>query len=321
MDCKVRFTIFCLLFALSSGTVWAQQDPQVTQYMFNNIYLTPGAAGVDGVTRFTALHRSQWQGYQSSFDKGGAPTTQLLTFNTPIFKLNSGFGAYVLNDKSGPLNTLEVQSMYAYHLGLKDSKLSFGVKLGLYSQTIDYDLYRAYNENDPLLGGKTGKTSQIRPDVGVGIMYRSEKYYAGLGVNHLTKSQFDFGVSEARGALATHMNFTAGYYYDVNFDLQLNPSILVKTDLNEYSFDLALMATLKNTMWGGLSFRQSEAATLMLGYCLLKDKSLKLGYSIDFIVKDRAAKESFSHEIMISYELPVGPGGGKKVVRTPRYRH
>jgi Type IX secretion system membrane protein PorP/SprF len=84
---------------------------------------------------------------------------------------------------------------------------------------------------------------------------------------------------------------------------------------------LGVIATLRNTMWGGLSFRQSEAANLLLGYSFLKDKSLKLGYSIDVVVKDRQAKENFSHELMLSYELPVSSGGGKKIVRTPRYRH
>ena len=75
-------------------------------------------------------------------------------------------------------------------------------------------------------------------------------------------------------------------------------------------------------MWGGLAFRQSEAASLLLGILVfLKDKSLKLGYAIDFIIKDQAAKENFSLEFMLSYDLPVNPGSGKKVVRTPRYRH
>jgi hypothetical protein len=58
-----------------------------------------------------------------------------------------------------------------------------------------------------------------------------------LGFNHLTKATFDFGINEARGALEQHMNFTAGYFYDANFDLQINPTVLVKTDFNEFSFD------------------------------------------------------------------------------------
>jgi type IX secretion system PorP/SprF family membrane protein len=313
------YIIFCLLLTGTAVQVTAQQDAQFSQYMFNNIYLTPAAAGVDGVSRLTAMHRSQWLGYESSFGGGGAPTSQLLTFSTPIYKLKSGFGAYILHDQLGPQNNLEIQTMYAYHLGIKDSKLSFGIKLGAYSQSIDGGKYDPIEGDDPVI--IKGKETQIRPDVGMGIMYRAEKYYAGIGVNHLTKATFDFGVNESRASLENHMNIVAGYFYDANFDLQLNPTILVKTDFNEFSFDLGVIATLRNTMWGGLSFRQSEAANLLLGYSFLKDKSLKFGYAIDVVVKDRQAKENFSHELMLTYELPVNSGSGKKVVRTPRYRH
>ena len=313
------YIIFCLLLTGIAVQVTAQQDAQFSQYMFNNIYLTPAAAGVDGVSRLTAVHRSQWLGYESSFGGGGAPTTQLLTFSTPVYKLKSGFGAYVMHDQLGPQNNLEIQTMYAYHLGIKDSKLSIGLKLGAYSQSIDGRMYKYVESGDNVI--VEGKETQVRPDVGMGVMFRSEKYYAGIGINHLTKATFDFGLSESRAALENHMNIVAGYFYDANFDLQLNPTVLIKTDFNEFSFDLGVIATLRNTMWGGLSFRQSEAANLLLGYSFLKDKSLKLGYAIDIVVKDRQAKENFSHELMLTYELPVSSGSGKKVVRTPRYRH
>lgn len=313
------YIIFCLLLAGTASKLLAQQDAQFSQYMFNSIYITPAAAGIDGVTRFTALHRSQWLGYESTFGGGGAPTSQLLTFTTPVHKFKSGFGGYVLHDQLGPQNNLEVQTMYAYHLGIKESKLSIGIKLGLYAQTIDRGEYKAIQTEDPVIF--EGAETQVKPDVGMGVMFRAEKYYAGVGFNHITKAKFDFGINEARGALENHVNFVGGYFYDVNFDLQINPTVLVKTDFNEFSFDLGVIATIRNTYWGGLSFRQSEAANLLLGMSFLKDKSLKLGYAIDFVIKDRQAKENFSHELMLTYELPVSPGSGKKIVRTPRYRH
>jgi type IX secretion system PorP/SprF family membrane protein len=288
--------------------------------MFNNLYLSPAFAGVDGVTRLTAFHRSQWVGYQSSFDDGGAPTTQMVSFNTPIFKLRSGFGGYIMNDQLGPQNNLEVQASYAYHLGIKESKLSFGIRLGMYSQTLDYNMYRYIHPGDELLKDKEGKESQVKPDMAVGIFYRSEKYYAGLGFNHLLKSEFDFGVSQ-RNALESHINATAGYFYEVNFDLSIQFAALVKSDFNKTMVDASVLAYLRDTMWGGLSFRPSEAVTLLLGYSFLKDKSLKLGYSLDYVIKDQDAKAATSHELMLSYELPVNPGSGKKVIRTPRYRH
>ncbi len=320
----LRKTLYFLIFLCSANKVFGQQDPQFSQYMFNNLYLTPAYAGVDGITRLTAFHRSQWLGYQSSFDDGGAPTTQMVSFNTPIFKLKSGFGGYVMNDQLGPQNNLEIQASYAYHLGIKESKLSFGIRLGMYSQTLDFDKYRAINPDDPLLneGGSTkaGKESQIKPDMAFGLFFRSEKYYAGLGFNHLLKSEFDFGLSQ-RNALENHLNATAGYFYEVNFDLSIQFAALVKSDFNKTMVDASVLAYLKDTMWGGLSFRPTEAATLLLGYSFLKDKSLKLGYSLDYIIQDQDAKAATSHELMLSYELPVNPGSGKKVIRTPRYRH
>jgi type IX secretion system PorP/SprF family membrane protein len=315
----LKRTFYTLLLAFAGITVHAQQDAQFSQYMFNNLFLTPAYAGVDGITQLTVIHRSQWQGYQSSFGDGGAPTSQMISFNSPIHKLHSGFGAYILNDKLGPQNNLEAQASYAYHLGIKDSKLSFGVKVGIYSMSVNGTYYRFVNEGDPLI--VTGKESQIRPDIGFGIFYRAEKYYIGAGMNHLLRSEFSFGIDESRNALENHLNITAGYFYEVNFDLQLQPTILVKTDLNEYSFDLGVIATLKDKMWGGVSFRQSEAANVLLGYSFLKDHSLKFGYSIDVVIKDKDAKSNFSHEFLLSYQLPVNPGSGKKVVRTPRYRH
>ncbi|HEY5823660.1 MAG TPA: type IX secretion system membrane protein PorP/SprF [Cyclobacteriaceae bacterium] len=316
---KKLFIIGSLLLALAIKTI-AQQDPQFTQYMFNTLYYNPAFAGTEGVTKITAMHRSQWLGYQPTVGGGGgAPTTQIISMTAPIFKINSGFGAYIVNDKLGPQNNLEAQASYAYHLGIKESKLSFGLRLGIYSQTLNFDQYRPTDPNDPLLKA-SGKESQVRPDLAGGVFFRKEKYYAGLSFNHLIKSEFDFGTGQ-KSALEQHYYLTGGYIYQVSFDLKFQFSTLVKTDLTQTSFDLSGLAYYKDTMWGGLSFRQSEAAILLLGYSFLKDKSLKLGYALDYVVKDQNAKQPTSHEFMLSYELPVNPGSGKKVVRTPRYRH
>jgi type IX secretion system PorP/SprF family membrane protein len=317
----LKRTFYTLLILLAGISVHAQQDAQFSQYMFNNLFLTPAFAGVDGITQLTAFHRSQWQGYQSSFGDGGAPTTQMINFTTPIHKLKSGFGTYILRDELGPQNNLEVQASYAYHLGIKDSKLSFGIKVGMVSQSINYDIYRYLHPNDPNLKDQVGRESQVRPDIGAGVFYRAEKYYIGVGFNHLTRAEFDFGLSDVRNALENHMNITAGYYYQVNFDLDLLFPVLVKTDFNEFSADLGLVATLKDKMWGGLTYRGGEAFNVLLGYAFLKDHSLKFGYSIDVVYKDREAKSNFSHELMLSYQLPATVNSGKKVIRTPRYRH
>ncbi len=317
----MRKLVFYVCFGatfFSLSTVFAQQDAQFSYYMMNKLYYNPGFAGTEGLTKITLIHRQQWAGYDGSFDNGGAPTTQVFSVTTPIYKFKSGFGVHVVNDNLGPLNNLEAQVSYAYHLGIKNAKLSFGIRAGVYSQSIDKGMYRAIDSDDPVI--LDASESQVRPDMAVGVYFRSEKYWAGLSFNHVLKSEFDFGV-DIRNPLENHAYFMAGYVHTVNFDLVLEPSLMVQTDFNEYSFILGGLAYYKDQMWGGVTFRQSEDINVLLGYNFLKDKSLSFGYSFGYVIKDQEAKQPTTHEVLLSYQLPVVSGPSKRVVRTPRFRH
>lgn len=301
-----------------SGVSWAQQDPQFTQYMFNNFYFNPAFAGLDGVTKITAVHRSQWLGYSPTFGDGGAPTTQLVSAHTPMPFLKGGVGGYFVYDNLGPVTNMEIQASYAYYIPVSNGRLSLGVRAGMISQKIDFDKFRAIDPNDPLLGRK-GTETQMRPDFAFGAAFRKEKYYVGAGINHLSQPSYDFGLSQDN-QLKRHLYVTGAYFYDVNFDVRFQFVGFVKSDLVKTSFDLGVLAYLRNTMWGGLSFRQSDALSLLLGYSFLEDKSLSVGYSLDYVFNDQEAKEATSHEFMISYSLPVS-ASRKKVIRTPRFRY
>jgi len=316
-----KFIFYIWLGALffSLNTANAQQDAQFSYYMKNQLYYNPAFAGVEGITQISLVHRSQWLGYQPTFDDGSAPTTQVLSMTTPIYKFNSGFGAHIVNDNLGPVNNLQVQGSFAYHLGIKNSKLSFGLRLGLLAQSIDKGQYRAIDNPDPVIVNSS--ESQIRPDMAMGVYFRSEKYYVGASFAHLLKSEFNFGVDAVKNALENHAYLTLGYIHEVNFDVTLEPSLLVQTDFNQYNVMLGAMGYYKDQVWVGLSFRQSEDINALLGYNFLKDKSLSFGYSFGYVIKDQDAKQPTSHEILVSYQLPVNPGSGKKVVRTPRFRH
>src|SRR5204863_6965678 len=143
-----------LIAATWSLEAAAQQDPQFTQYMFNSFYYNPAFAGSEGVTKITGMHRSQWLGYSPTYGDGGAPTTELISVHTPLPRLKSGVGGYVVQDKLGPITNYEITGSYAYYWTIKDAKLSLGVRAGMYSQTVNFDMYRATDQNDPLLAGK-----------------------------------------------------------------------------------------------------------------------------------------------------------------------
>ncbi len=315
-----KFTLALIVSLMCVCGVSAQQDAQFSQYMFNTLFYNPAYAGVEGVTKLTAIHRSQWAGFGTTFDgPGGAPNTQVISLNAPILRFRSGAGVHIVNDALGPLNNLEAQVSYAYHLAIKNAKLSFGIRAGIFSQSIDFDKYRAVNPDDPILG--SGKESQIRPDLGVGAYYITETYYVGISVNHLIESEFDFGNDQLRNALENHITLTGGYDYDFNNNLILSPSIILRTDLNSYSIEGSVIGKYDDKFWGGLGIRQGDAAIVILGYALGKEKAFRIGYSFDYIIAGQEAKQPTSHEVVLSYTLPAIAPGSKKIIRTPRFRH
>ncbi len=315
----MRRGLLIVVLIISSISLRAQQDPQFSQYMLNSLYYNPAYAGIPGATSFTAIHRTQWLGYESTFDGGGNPNTQVISANFPILKFNSGAGLHVVNDNLGALNNLEIQAAYAYHISVRNAKLSLGIRGGMYSQSINFDQYRWVDPDDPLR--QSGKESQFRPDAAAGIYYRAPKYFLGASLNHLINSKFDFGNDSLRNALESHMYFTGGYDYQLNYDIMLRPSLIVKTDFKTYSFDISLMATFRENLWGGFSFRQSDAVTAIVGYSFMKDDSFSVGYAFDYTVKAQRAKNETSHELLISYTLPVLSSGERRIIRTPRFRH
>ncbi len=317
MNRKLPLVLIALVFAYVP--LFGQQSAQFSQYMFNTLYYNPAYAGVEGVTTLTAFHRSQWAGYQPTGDPQGGINSQVISLNAPILKLRSGFGLHVVNDQLGPLTNLEAQVSFAYHLGIGNSKLSLGIRTGAYSQTVDFNQYRWVDPDDPLK--KSDRVSQIRPDFSAGIFYRARQYYAGIGFKHLADVQFDvFGTDTLNNPLVNHVIFTGGYDYELTYKIKLTPTFLVQTDLNTYSFDIGLMATYDDGIWGGLSYRQQEAVIGMIGYSFFKEKSLKLGYAFDYTVVAQKAKATASHEVMLMYSLPVSSANEKKIIRTPRFR-
>lgn len=313
-----------ILFVLSGfvllGSSWAygQQSAQFSQYMFNTLFYNPAYAGVEGITTFTAIHRTQWAGYEpTNGDLSGGINTQVISLNTPILGLRSGFGVHVVNDQIGPLTNQEAQLSFAYHLGVGDGKLSLGVRAGAFSQTTDFDQYRWVDPNDP--ERRAGRDTQIRPDFSAGVYYRARQYYAGISFQHLLEAQFGFDEA-IYNPLENLMVVTGGFDYEPTYKVRLTPSFLVQSDLNTFSFDIGILATYDDTMWGGLSYRQQEAVVGMVGYSFFKEKSLKLGYAFDYTVIAQEAKATSSHEIMLRYSLPFASESNKKIVRTPRFR-
>ncbi|HET8861173.1 type IX secretion system membrane protein PorP/SprF [Marivirga sp.] len=296
------------------------QDAQFSHYMFNNLFNNPAYSGVEGYTQLTAMHRTQWAGYAPTNGSVGGINSQLISLTSPIMRYNSGFGFYVLNENIvNQLNYIQIQASGAYHLGIKDSKISIGFRGGIITQNINKDNY-IYIDPDPEI--ENLQATQVRPDFSLGVNFQHKDFYVGAAFNHLIEAEFGFGSDAIRNAYPKDFLVTAGYTFPVNYDVTLTPSFLVRTtEFTSYTFDVSAVATYKEKIWGGLSFRQQEAAIVMLGYSFFKENTLKFGYAFDYTFVAQSAKSATSHEVMLSYRLPAISTSGKKVVRTPRFRH
>lgn len=327
MNNFIRLTFVVItLFTLLSNSASAQQDAQFSQYMFNGFYYNPAVAGNDGRANFFLTHRTQWAGYGATFDDGGSPQTQMFSVTAPfVYVANTGIGLHVVRDQRGPINSLEAQLSFAYHLDVFEGngKLSIGARAGIYNQTLNEKALRFVNDQDPIKNQLLqNPINETVPDMAFGLWYTQKDFYAGIAGNHLLGSKINQGIDFLNNALARNLYITGGYNYELNDQWLLQPSVLIKTlpenGLRTTSIELSVLGTYNQKFWGGLAYRQSDALTAMIGMYPTKDNKMRVGYAFDYTVSGRQGKAPTSHEIFISYGLPV-KRYNKPTQETPRH--
>lgn len=313
--------VYIVILSLALFTASAQQDAHFGHYYFNQLFFNPATAGSENVTRFQAIYRTQYTGYQSTFDDGGAPVSQVISANVPLKMIKSGVGLTFVNDKVGASTQRDFKLSYAYHIPLGGSQLAIGANGGFYSRGIDYGRLRPRDENDPLLG--SGRVSQTAFDVGVGAYLYSPTYSLGLSVNHLTEPRFGLASTNATNVLQRSAYLSGSMLFGVSYMIDISPMFIVESNISNMSittFSAGAIATYDNTYWLGGSYRMGDAVTAMLGANILGG-SLRVGYAIDIVVTGTSGKSSTSHEVMLSYALSALRAGKKSIIRTPRYRY
>lgn len=319
MRIPVRIAGF-ILALLTSWPVFAQQDAQFSQFMFNQLYFNPATAGSDGMIRFQLMHRSQWAGYQGSFGDDTAPTSQLFSFQMPINSLRSGIGLYAgIRDGIGPATNQEIQFSYSLRMPVKGGTLSFGIRPGLFLRTIDFDKLRPVDPDDPLI--PNGRINEVQPDLAAGVYYSAAAWYVGLSATHLISSRYRFENEVNNDRLQTTGFLNAGYRYYVTESIELNPNVLVKADPAALSVEGGVLAVLNGRYWGGLHYRSGDAAIALLGLNFGKNNAFRLGYAFDYVVSGAGGKAPFSHEVMLGYGLPAPKSSRRVPVRSPRFRY
>jgi type IX secretion system PorP/SprF family membrane protein len=116
---KMKKIFLILLIALSTFG-YSQQDAQFSNYMYNTLSFNPAYAGSRGTASIYISQRSQWVGLE------GAPSTNSLSYHSPLGSSNLGVGLSFLNDAIGAVEenlvsldiSYTINTSYEYKLAL-----------------------------------------------------------------------------------------------------------------------------------------------------------------------------------------------------------
>jgi len=311
---KIRTIILALIIPVS--IVSGQQDAVFSNYMFNTQTYNPGYSGMTGMITATALTRQQWVGFP------GAPSTMIFNVNMPfsLFSLRSGAGLLVAADKYGFSNDIDFALSYSYLLQIGTGTLGAGISAGVLNKTISPEWYIPSGPGHTPPGGDPlipeNDESFVAMDISAGVYYQGLSYYAGFSVTHLNQPKIKY--SETATYVSREYYLTAGYYLQLpNPAFELIPSVFIVSDGAATQYLATGMVRYNKKIWGGVSYRISDAITGFAGIELYN--GLKVGYGYDFPVSEIRKGTSGSHEFVVSYSFDLGLGKSTSRYRSIRF--
>lgn len=271
----------------------AQQLPQYTQYMLNDLAINPAVAGKDDYADVRSNNRYQWTGITD------APRTYMLTLHAPFKKRNMGLGTHIYTDIVGPTRRVGISLAYAYHIKLtENTKLSLGISAGIQQWGIDgHKLYLHDAGDENLL---TQYQTKLVPDFGAGLyVHKKDKWYLGFSAPQLYQAPIKLYVNgDNKGTLVTHFMVNGAYKFDIGDDFKIEPSFLAKyASPAPVKVDVGVRGIYKEQIWLGAGYRHNDAFTALIGF--MYKNYLMIGYSYDFTTTNLKKYSTGTHELML----------------------
>jgi len=289
---KIYTITICFVFALNCKS---QQDPQFNLYQFNQMVINPAYAGARDGIAVVGSARQQWSGFD------GAPRTSCMSVHAPVFNKKLGVGLTVINDVMGPRNMFAAYGNVAYILKLSDKlKLSAGINAGYNRYQFDFNklTFKTAEVNTEILQTQTKGIL----DINSGLYLRSNKFFAGLSLTHMTgPSVYNYSSqnSELNYRLRTHMFFNIGRSFQFNENVIFAPTIMLKASATA-SGDINLNFFLYKKLWLGVFVRGDYGPGFLMQFNVTH--KFRIGYSYDTGLND-ARKLGATHEVIIGFDF------------------
>lgn len=294
LDLVKIVTVILLLVGSSAQRVFAQQESQYTQYMYNTSTINPAYAGSQEALSAILLYRNQW------LNIDGAPKTLNFTMHSQLGRRTGGAITFI-SDKIGPSveSTLSTDFSYTVPVG-EYAQLAFGVKGGLSMLNVDYTELSIFNPGDDVF--QENIDNRISPIAGAGVYYYNDKFYAGVSVPNLLSTRYSDNTAISEARQRPNFYLITGYVFDINRDLLFKPAFLTKAVSGApIAVDISANFLYKQKFTLGAAYRAGAAISGLAGFQL--SDTIQLGYSYDSNINSINNFTPGSHEIFLSFSL------------------
>lgn len=296
--------IVFLAFISTIGIISAQQDAQYTQYMFNTLSVNPAYAGSRGQFSAAALYRSQWVGLD------GAPETFNLNLHSPIRNSKLGYGVSIVQDNigDGVVSETYLDAVLSYTIDVSlDGKLSFGLKAGGNILNLDFNALRNFDVEPVNVDNIENRFS---PNVGLGIYYHTNKFYAGLSAPNLLQTEHFDNSQTASNSVQflskERINFylITGYVFDLSGNLKFKPALLTKVVGGApLQIDASASFLFNDKFSFGAAYRWDAALSGLVGFQITDQLMLGLAYDRETTDLGGTQFNDGSFEVFLRFEL------------------
>jgi type IX secretion system PorP/SprF family membrane protein len=310
----MRRTIILLAALLMGGSLTAQQLPMNNQYLVNKFSLSDAYAGYNGNVELWVGSRQMWSGID------GAPSSKIIKASMPFSK-NSGFGGTVSSDQVGIFNTFTASGTYAYHLPLGEKRsLSFGLSAGVIDHQLDLTNASADALADPLVWSNK-KLRGSTFDMGIGIMFRSGGFNAGIAVPRVIEGSV---VNNSAGSedntlysLKRQLTVHLSYPFVINRQWGIETfAVARKTIESPLFYDAAALLKFRGQWWLGATYRKGSAFGVSVGGS--PHDMMAFNYTYEVGSGEVYTAANGTHEVTLGFLIGKNHDPGRSSFRSPK---
>ncbi|MCH5218269.1 MAG: PorP/SprF family type IX secretion system membrane protein [Muribaculaceae bacterium] len=307
-----------LLITGGGVTMKAQDELMLSQHWALPTFYNPANTGNTDFLRIRGGARLQWLGIEN------APRSFFGAADTPFLVGGKriGVGVTAMQESLGLFANLNIGLQVSYKLNLGKGTLSIGLQPAYFNSQFKGSKVVLPDGDDYHQGSDTSIPTQDLTgnhfDLSAGISWTHRFFTVGLSCMHLLNPKVNLTMqgsqSNEQQQYQTELPRQLYLIADGNIPLkntlfELQPSLLLTSDLSWFTGEIAMRATYNKFLSFGVLYRYQDAVGVTIGG---EYKNFFLGYAYEYPLSGINKASSGSHELVAGYSLKLDFSGKNK---------